>query len=77
MHHRDCDKSNNVVPNLITLCERCHHSLHGVYTKKELRNGDIFFQFAQIKKKKIKEKLLFLEKLKNKVKIKPKRFFNV
>lgn len=47
VHHIDCDKTNNSPSNLITLCDQCHHSLHGKYTHKELREANIYKLFPK------------------------------
>lgn len=47
IHHIDCNIKNNSMSNLITLCNQCHHSLHGNYTNKQLREGNIYKMFAK------------------------------
>lgn len=47
VHHIDCNKMNNIVSNLITLCDQCHLSLHGRHTNKELRLGNIYKMFPK------------------------------
>jgi hypothetical protein len=29
VHHIDCDKTNNVTTNLVSVCKKCHGSMHG------------------------------------------------
>lgn len=41
VHHIDCDKGNNTIDNLITLCSPCHNSLHGKYSNQKLKRNDI------------------------------------
>jgi hypothetical protein len=78
VHHIDCDKKNNSFSNLITLCEVCHHALHALFAKKELKENYIFDLFYKMKIKKIQEKIDFLEKYKKRAekKKKPKKFFS-
>lgn len=73
IHHIDCNKSNNSLSNLITLCDTCHQALHGIYTKEELRKGDIFSLFSKMNIKKVQEKIDFLEKLKIRIAKKKKQ----
>jgi len=47
VHHLDCDRSNNTILNLITLCNQCHHHLHGTYTPKILRRSNIYKLFPK------------------------------
>lgn len=44
-HHIDCNKQNNSISNLITLCQQCHISLHMRHTKEELRRSNIYNLF--------------------------------
>lgn len=44
-HHIDCDRKNNSISNLITLCKKCHLSLHLTYTKEQLRASIIYNLF--------------------------------
>ena len=30
IHHRDCNRDNNCVDNLVVLCRSCHCKLHGI-----------------------------------------------
>jgi len=46
IHHIDVDKKNNSLSNLITLCEQCHLSLHGKYSKFILRRSNIYKLFS-------------------------------
>lgn len=75
IHHIDCDKKNNSLSNLITLCTVCHLGLHRIYSNKELREGNISTLFSKMNLKKIQEKIDFLKKLKDRIrKKKPKKF---
>lgn len=49
IHHLDCDKGNNSLSNLITLCGQCHASIHKKYKKPILRKSNIYKLFAQEK----------------------------
>lgn len=46
-HHLDCDKKNNKILNLITLCLQCHFHLHGNYSHKTLRRSNIYKLFPK------------------------------
>jgi len=47
VHHIDCDRGNNSMSNLITLCQQCHLSLHSKFNKPTLRRSNIYKLFAQ------------------------------
>lgn len=47
VHHIDCDRGNNSMSNLITLCVQCHMSLHAKFDKPTLRRSNIYKLFAQ------------------------------
>lgn len=47
VHHIDCDRGNNSMSNLITLCQQCHMSLHAKFDKPTLRRSNIYRLFAQ------------------------------
>ena len=44
-HHIDCNKQNNSISNLITLCNQCHVSIHRTYTNEQLKNSIIYNLF--------------------------------
>ena len=50
VHHIDGDKTNNSLSNLILLCNQCHLSLHGTYSKHVLRVSNIYKLFAKNKR---------------------------
>lgn len=41
VHHLDCNKRNNQLSNLITLCNQCHMSIHAKYKRNKLKNNNI------------------------------------
>jgi hypothetical protein len=47
IHHMDCNKLNNSPTNLITLCQQCHMHLHAVYSRKTLRQSNIYKLFPK------------------------------
>lgn len=50
VHHIDVDKTNNSLSNLILMCEQCHLSLHGTYSKQILRVSNIYKLFSKDKR---------------------------
>lgn len=85
IHHLDCDRRNNSLSNLITLCNQCHPFLHDNYTKKQLREGDILklkpkFILTKFKQRDIdnKKNREYIKKANLQPKIrKLKRFFRI
>lgn len=39
VHHKDENRRNNDLDNLVGLCRRCHHDLHGWWTRYYRREG--------------------------------------
>lgn len=81
VHHIDIDRGNNSLSNLITLCNQCHMSIHGKYSKYILRRSNIYKLFAQEKQFGEFGKTMIYEPAKKMVKKqfggKPKLFFKI
>lgn len=77
IHHIDLQKFNNSFSNLITLCSRCHLTLHKCFSPSELRKGimEVLFEQVRIKSKSMDNlhEENFLKKKNRKVR-KPKLF---
>lgn len=77
VHHIDVNKLNNSLSNLITLCARCHMTLHRCFTISELRQSILEDLFSKvIQKSKEKDELYDkkFERYQKRVIIKPHLF---